>query len=156
MAIVRPARLEDVDEIIDLGELLHGESGYSRLPFDRDKVGALICGLISEVDGVVFVAESDGRIIGGIAGGITEYWFCSVRHAFDFSFFVHPDHRGGSAAFRLLCAFERWAKDAGAVEIDIGITTGIHEEKTQRFYEKMGFVQSGRLFGKILEVGHGS
>jgi len=150
--MIRVATLDDVDRISELGESLHSESSYSYLPYDIQKVRHLMAGLIGGGYGIVFVAEKDGEIIGGIAGGIAEFWFCNESHGFDYSFFVHPEHRGGSAAFRLLVAFESWCKRMGCKHIDIGITTGIHVEKTTRFYEKMGFEKSGQLFRKIIEV----
>jgi GNAT superfamily N-acetyltransferase len=148
--MIRLATLDDIETLVDLGELLHKESSYGYLPFDRLKVCALMAGLIEGGYGIVFVAEKNGKIIGGIAGGVTEFWFCNELHGFDYSFFVHPEHRGGSSAFRLLVAFESWVEGMGAKHMDIGITTGIHEDKTGRFYEKMGFVKSGQLYRKIL------
>lgn len=150
--MIRVATLDDIDMIVALGAELHSESSYGCLPFNAEKVKCLMCGLIEGGYGVVFVAEKGGKIIGGIAGGVTEFWFCDELHGFDYSFFVHPEHRGGSAAFRLLLAFESWCKSMGATQMDIGITTGIHVDKTTRFYEKMGFVKSGQLFGKALEA----
>ena len=149
--MIRVATLDDIETIVSLGERLHVESSYSYLPFNAMKVRYLMAGIIGGDNGVVFVAEKAGEIIGGIAGGVTEFWFCDELHGFDYSFFVHPEHRGGSAAFRLLLAFESWCKNMGAKQMDIGITTGIHVDKTTRFYEKMGFVKSGQLFRKALE-----
>jgi GNAT superfamily N-acetyltransferase len=124
--VIRVAELSDVDEVIELGSFLHEASVYSRLPFNKAKAGKTISGLIGNENGVVFVAESNGRIIGGIAGGVAEWWFCDVLHAYDYSFFVHPDHRGGRAAYRLLLAFQEWAKIKGCDDMEIGITTGLH------------------------------
>lgn len=153
--MIRPATVEDIPVIVELGSKLHIESSYRCHAFNKDKVAKLMESLIVGGEyGVVFVAEIDGEIIGGIAGGIDEWWFGDTLHAFDFSFFIAPEYRGGSAAFRLLLAFQEWAKIRGAVEIDIGISTGIHEDKTERFYEKMGYVKTGRTFGKKLEVSH--
>lgn len=154
--MIRVAEEKDIETIVEFGQKLHIESSYSKGSYVCDKVRALMAGLIGSEYGVVFVSEVGGRVVGGIAGGVTEHWFSNDLHAFDYSFYVLPDYRGGSSAFRLLLAFEEWARAKGAIEIDIGITTGIHEDKTQRFYEKMGFVQTGRLFGKTLEVDYGS
>ena len=152
--MIRVAEQKDIESLVEFGRLLHKESSYSNGSYVDDKVRDLMSGLIGSEYGAVFVSEIDGRVIGAFAGGITEHWFSNDLHAFDYSFYVLPDFRGGSSAYRLLLAFEMWARAKGALEIDIGITTGIQEEKTQRFYEKMGFVQTGRLFGKVLEVDH--
>lgn len=149
--MIRPATLEDIETIVEIGKVMHQESSYRDLPYDCEKVGALMGGLIDGNYGVVFVAENGGEIIGGIAGGVTQFWFCDESHGFDYCFFVHPEHRGGSAAFRLLLAFELWCKRMGAKYMDIGITTGVNIDKTTRFYEKMGFVSSGCFFRKTLE-----
>lgn len=145
--MIRPATVDDIETIVEIGKVMHGESSYSDLPFDCEKVHFLMAGLING-HGVVFVAEKGGNIIGGFAGGISEFWFCNSLHAFDYGLFILPEHRGGSAAIRLLSAFEHWAKAMGAVWCDIGITTGVHTEKTAGMYEKLGYHQSGVLFRK--------
>lgn len=145
--MIRTATLDDIPRILELGESLHQTSDFRRLPFDREKVETLISGLVSGV-GVVFVSEIDGIITGGIAGGLTEFWFCREKVAFDFSFFIHSDYRGGMSAPRLIIAFCEWAKLNGAREIHMGITTGIHVDATSRLYEKMGFSLSGPLYKK--------
>ena len=145
--MIRVATLDDIERIVEIGKVMHQESAYKDLPFDAEKVSHLMAGLIDGA-GVVFVAERAGHIIGGFAGGISEFWFCTSLHAFDFGLFILPEHRGGSAAIRLLAAFEHWAKDSGAVWCDVGITTGVHLEQSTRLYEKLGYNQSGILFRK--------
>ena len=150
---VRAATVRDLTALIDLGEMLHGSSAYSRFTFDRHKVADLLTSVIKG-SGVVFVSEREGQIVGGIAGGVTEFWFGHDVHGFDYSFFVHPDHRHGITAFRLLLAFQEWCRARGASEIRIGITTGIAIEQTTKFYEWCGFVRNGALFTK--ELSHGN
>jgi len=145
--MIRVATLNDIDTIVEIGNVMHLESSYRDLPFDCDKVKCLMAGLING-HGIVFVAEKGGSIIGGFAGGIADFWFNNVSHAFDYGLFILPDHRGGSAAIRLLSAFEHWAKSMGAVWCDVGITTGVHAEKTGKMYEKLGYHQSGLLYRK--------
>lgn len=145
--MIRTATHDDVPRILELGRLLHATSAYSALPFDEQKVGALMHSLIDGA-GVVFVSEVDGVVIGGLAGGVTEFWFCSEKIAFDFSFFIHPDYRGGMSAPRLISTFSDWAKRIGARELHMGITTGINTEAVARLYEKMGMTLVGPLFKK--------
>jgi GNAT superfamily N-acetyltransferase len=146
--MIRVATFDDIDTLISIGRVMHNESAYKVLSFNDDKVGALLAGLISEPNGVVFIAERAGVILGGFAGGISDFWFGNDSHAYDYGLFILPEHRGGSAAIRLLAAFESWAKDMGAVWCDVGITTGVHVEQTTRLYQKLGYNQSGVLFRK--------
>lgn len=143
--MIRVATTDDIPRILELGNLLHQTSSFSRHPFDEAKVDALMRNIMAGA-GVVYVAEIDGVVIGGIAGGITEFWFCNEKIGFDFSFFIHPDYRGGMSAPRLIVAFKEWARLNGAVEIHMGVTTGIHTEATGRLYEKMGFELAGPLY----------
>lgn len=144
--MIRTATVQDLPAMLDLGQLLHESSSYARYSFDRDKVAAVLMRAMKE--GGLFVATAKGLVVGGIAGGIAEFWFGRDVHGFDYSFFVHPEHRHGITAFKLLLAFEAWCKSRGATEIRIGITTGIDVESTTRFYEWHGYAKNGALFTK--------
>jgi len=150
--MIRPAKNSDIPAILTLGERLHQESVYAHISFDRVKVRALMESLIAG-GGVVFVTEKDGVIVGGLAGGITTHWFSEEKIAFDYSFFVAPEHRQGITAFRLLKAFSEWARIKGATEIRMGITTGINVEGTARFYRAAGFSDAGILLCKEVQRG---
>ena len=66
---IRTATLEDVPRLVELGAALHAESPrWSRIPFSPARAAETLTGLILHADGVVYVAERGGQIIGGIAG----------------------------------------------------------------------------------------
>lgn len=146
---IRPATKNDIPRICELGYALHAESSYSEIPFDVAKVAKTMEDIIDHL-GVIFVAERGDVIAGGIAGGVTEHWFSNERVAFDYSFFIHPEYRHGSAAARLMTAFFEWARLLGAKKVRMGITTGIHVERTAKLYRAMGFHEAGQLFQKEL------
>jgi GNAT superfamily N-acetyltransferase len=151
--MIRPATPHDLDEILALGRRLHQTSTYCDRSFDDEKVRALMASLI-DGHGVVFVGVVSGVIVGGIAGAVTEYWFGRHLHGFDFSFFIAEEHRSGSLAMKLLLALEAWCKARGAVEMRLGITTGINVEGTTRFYEYLGYRSTGPLFTKAIDHGN--
>jgi GNAT superfamily N-acetyltransferase len=143
--MIRPAKLSDVPRIVEVGAVLHHDSTYSAMQFNRAKVAALMESLING-QGVVFVAERDGVVVGGIAGGVTAHWFSDELTGFEYSFFVLPEARHGLIAMKLLLAMKAWCKAKGAKTLRIGITTGINVEGTARFYRHMGFHDAGNLF----------
>jgi len=143
--MIRPATLTDVLQIVEIGEALHEESTYRDIPYSSDKVIGLMRSLI-QGGGVVFVAEKDGQVVGGIAGGVTSHWFSDELTGFEYSFFVLPEHRHGLVAMKLLLAMKAWCTAKGAKTLRIGITTGINVEGTARFYRHMGFRDAGNLF----------
>lgn len=143
--MIAAAKLEDVIRIVDLGEMLHQESTYRDIPYSRQKVAALMTKLIAE-DGVVFVSKKDGVVVGGIAGGVTPYWFSDELVGYEYSFFLEPGSRHGISALKLINAFKAWCKARGAKRLRMGITTGINADGTARFYRMAGFSDAGALF----------
>lgn len=144
--MIRPATHDDIDRLVILGEEMHVESRFARLPLDVDKVKALFAHLIESPDGLLIVADKDGEVIGGFAGYVSEHYFARTKVAADFGLFISRQDRGGMTAARLLKAYATWAKERGAVMIQAGITTGVHVEESTRLYQALGFRQVGALF----------
>ncbi|MBA5203088.1 GNAT family N-acetyltransferase [Pectobacterium aroidearum] len=144
--MIRQATKEDIPELVLLGMRMHQESSYRKLSFDAEKCAALADQLIASTYGAVLVAEIDGQIIGWMAGGIAPFWFSHDRMAFEYGVFIDAEYRGGSAGYRLVKEFVRWAKEHGAVEIRMGITTGVHEERTGELYQRLGLQRTGLLY----------
>ncbi|WP_050465100.1 GNAT family N-acetyltransferase [Herbaspirillum autotrophicum] len=143
--MIRAATHADVERVVDLGQILHASSDFAPISYDRDKVSSLMHSLINGA-GVLFVAEREGVVIGGIAGAITTYWFSEEFVGFDYSFFLEPTQRNGFTALKLINAFKIWCKGRGATRLKMGITTGLNVEKISRFYLLAGFNYAGPLF----------
>lgn len=145
--MVRNATAGDIPALIELGTRMYLESRYSQnSPFDADKCAELARSLINSPAGCVLVAEKDDQVIGWLGGGIAEQWFSRQLMAFEYGLFIAPEYRGGSAGPRLARAFIGWAKDHGAALINMGITTGVHEDRTGELYSRLGLHRSGLLY----------
>ena len=142
--MIRPARHSDVPRLIELGTLLHATTSYSTMSFCPDKSAAFLHELING-QGVVFVAEVRGEVVGGMAGAVTDQWFSNDLIAYDYSLFVEPTKRNGVIAIRLIQSFKEWAKIKGAKQIYMGIGTGVSVEGTTRLYESQGLRNIGPL-----------
>ena len=137
---IRPATMDDLPRIIELGELLHKESPrWARLTFSRVRAADFISRLILSEWGCVFVAEVDGVVVGGIAGTALPHWSSDDILAQEASFFMLPEARGSMAAVRLISALTAWAKMRGAVWLHAGTSTGLDPERTAGLYERLGF-----------------
>jgi len=143
--MIEVGKIEDVDRMVELGALMHAESDYRSIPYDRYKVSALLRRLMTQ-DGVVFVVRQGGEIVGGIAGGVTEYWFSEEKVGYEHALFMRPDTRNGIMAIRLIKALKAWCKLQGAKELRMGITTGVHVEATARLYRSQGAKDAGLFF----------
>lgn len=154
-AMIRAATYSDIPRLVQLGAMLHEASSYAAMQFDYAKVSDFLAALIAHQNGgVVFVAERDGNVIGGFAGAVAPHWFSQDKVAFDYSIFLEPGKRHGITATKLVMAFVEYAKQMGAVQINLGITTDINVEATARFYESLGLRQSGVLFSMGVKHGH--
>ena len=142
--MIRPAKHSDVSRLIELGTLLHATTSYSTMNFCPDKSATFLHELING-QGVVFVAEVRGEVVGGMAGAVTDQWFSNDLIAYDYSLFVEPSKRNGVIAVRLIQTFKEWAKLKGAKQIYMGIGTGVSVEGTARLYESQGLRNIGPL-----------
>jgi GNAT superfamily N-acetyltransferase len=139
---IRVATLDDLPRILELGEQLHRESPrWSRLSFSRAKAEQFLTHLIQEPNGVVFVADQQGVVVGGIAGMAAPHWSSDDIVAQEVSFFMAPEARGNIVAVRLICALRAWAELRGAKWLHAGTSTGIDPERTARLYEALGFAR---------------
>lgn len=145
--MIRPATIDDVPAILELGGRMHLESRFRALEFDLAKVAGVFTSLIDGA-GLVLVAESKGQIVGGIAAVVIEHWFSTAKVAQDFALFIAPEHRGTMLAVRLLSRYEQWALEQGAIAVEMGINTGVHVEQTAKLFALRGFKQAAVLMAK--------
>lgn len=146
--MIRPATLSDLPALMDLAHLMHTESRFAPLPISEARTADTLARLMESEDGAVLVLEEGGRIVGGVVGAVTDHWSLGIRVAGELAVFLAPDARRGRAAVSIVQAFERWAESRGASSIDMGITTGVHTERTGQLYERMGFSFKGMTYTK--------
>ncbi len=144
--MIRPATTTDLLPLVDLGERMHAESPrFSRLTFSRARLGATLSGLLDNPLGFLWVAEFEGKVIGGMAGLISQHWASEDKVATDLALFIDERKRGGMATARLVGEYKRWASKRGAVIVQVGVTTGVQTEQTARLYERLGLARCGLI-----------
>lgn len=143
--MIRPATHSDIPRILELGTIMHATTNYSGLRYDQERAGQFIAGLISG-GGVVFLAEIDGVVVGGIAGALGQQWFNDDLYAFEIALFVEPSRRHGLTAIKLLRAFIKWGQLRGAKHIEAGVTTGQGVDGITRLYQSLGFKSEHPMF----------
>jgi RimJ/RimL family protein N-acetyltransferase len=150
---IRFATLEDIHTIIDLGRIYHEESRFKHYGFDPDKVASNLRGLIEDKSGArcFFVADdANKRPYAGLIGCIESYFFSNEPVAQTIIFWVHPEHRGGPAALKLVTAFKKWAEKRNAFELAIAVTSAVHIDTSDRFFKKLGFQLTGGNYSLAL------
>lgn len=141
---LRFATPDDMPDIVGLGRIMHEESSFAPMNFDSDRVKETIGDLMEKNQFVVVAEDINGEIVGGLAGFVEQSWFGNDDVANDLALFIHPDHRGGFLAARLVKVFVKWAKLAGAKQIRPGVISGC--ELAEKLYERIGFKRCGSTF----------
>ena len=139
---IREYELEDVKEMVELGELMHKEGAYNFLPYAKSKLYELGKKFKQTDYGNAWIAiNEENKIIGMYVAFITEYFFCYEKIAQDFLLYVHPDYRDKypRVSFKLVKKAEAWAKERGAREFCPASSMAIASDKVEKLYNFMKF-----------------
>jgi GNAT superfamily N-acetyltransferase len=153
MMIVREVRPDDAKEVMKVGKKLHMESPFhSRYKWDKGNAFRFIRDLSSSDDSCMYICTNgSGEITGMVGGQIHSMYYTNDKYASEAIFYVLPEHRGGRSAILLLKEFEKWAKKHNVKDMEFGVVTAIHPEKTDRFFKKYGFEYLGANFYKEIK-----
>lgn len=147
----REATLNDLESLLELAEAMHAESRYAkRYPFNVEIVAKMLRMAMAEPAWCLWVVERDDQVIAAFMGAVTSQWFSSAKVAQDLALFVRKEDRGSMIGPALIARFARWAKEQGAVDVEIGVNTGISTERTGRLLQARGFNPVGHLYSKEL------
>ena len=138
LVIVR-ATQEHFEELGAWIERMVAESVFAFAPPSRKKIQALM----DYPRGAAFLAYKDGQCIGFVGAVISQFFFSEYERANDVGFYILPEHRGGSTAFKLLKTIENWAKENGAKELFMGHSVGGKIEEMKKFYIHNGYKIGG-------------
>ena len=145
---------QEIAKLIELGKDMWAESNfYATGEFDEVAVIAFSSYLYTNDDVLVLAvkATEDGGPVGMLVGQKVPYFFAPSKFmAVDHIVYVAPEHRGSSAAVRLLRGFVEWAEAKDVLELRLGVSTGVNPERTGKLYEKLGFANIGGIFTKRL------
>lgn len=145
---VRFATNADLAALLAVARRFHEESRFRIYPFNADKVRqAMEQTLATPAAGCILLAEhGSAAVVGFLAAFVAEPRFTDVLVAQDHGFYVLPEHRGGSAALKLMLAFRRWAENRQAVEMCINQNVAIDQARFNRFMRHLGFACCGSNF----------
>lgn len=139
--------VESGTEIIKLGYDLHQESKYRATPYNEDRCWAVLNA--TQNNDKFFIAYDD-KFRGFLILQATAHYFSGELWTADLAFYVAPEFRGTSLGVKLLKAGEEWSKKIGATEMTIFHNTGIRIDKSESFFNRIGYTTAGYIFTKDL------
>jgi len=137
---IRPMQPKDLPAVLEMARCMHQESVYRRFDYDENKMGRLLYNYISNPKtSFSCVGTSKDTLNGVFLGSIGEHYFGTDLIASDTLWYVSPQSRGSRVGLQLLRAFESWAKERGAAEIYVGVSSGLSADKTGTMLRKLGY-----------------
>lgn len=147
---IRVATINDIPTLVQFGHAFMQESPhYQQRSYDLKKAEKHFKKVL--VTGALFIAEQNGVICGGFAGGTGKDWFNNEKIAFDYVMYVKPEYRKTRAAYLLVQAFLNWAQIIGADRVQCGTTTGVESRGCIRLYEHFGLSEYGTVLSMELK-----
>lgn len=141
-AIIRPARAEDLGEVVEQTWAVAAEGRWTgiEVPFDRAARRSLLDGLSSGVSSTVLVADTSA--VGG--AGLVGYISIDVASygVADIGMLVIVGWRGLGIGAAMLDAGIEWATGAGAHKMALEVWP--HNSAALELYRRAGFVEEGR------------
>ena len=105
--MIRQANKFDIKVIIELLKQYRETAPLDVLKNadDEEYITQLLSGLLAG-SGIIFLAEKDDLVIGMlIAAIIPNIWNPKARQCSEVAYWVNPEYRGGTAAYRLIAAY---------------------------------------------------
>lgn len=149
--IIREATPDDCQAVAQLGAQFVGRLKMPRVnTTNATKLEASFQAVYANPDGVVLVSEADGQVVGFLVGMAVPLWFDALDwSAVELAWWLDPAHRGGSAAARLVKAFEQWAADRGIARV---VLSDVEFEDAAQpagaLIERLGYTMTERAFVK--------
>ena len=141
--MIRQAQAEDFFDILELGREFVKAFPYE-VTYDDRVTGQTIFAVME--NGVIFVIEEDGIVVGMLGGLINQFFFSEEKYAAELIWYVRPEYRGSVSAKKLPLMFEAWAKDQGAKHICMASL----DKTLDKFYARLGYTLSEQSFHKSL------
>lgn len=143
---IRLASASDESALLAMGRAMHAESRFAHYPLHEDKLKQVVAVALQEPKGhCILIAESSSTGPVGMLGGyVLPLFFTDALIAQDKFFYVLTEHRGSSAAVKLLMAFERWAGNRQVSEININMSVDIDTARFDRFMQHAGYRACGQ------------
>jgi len=149
--VYRHMEAADIPVMIELGAEMHEESAFSRLDYDKEKCFDLGIRYLSNPEKYFSYCAYEGdELVGMFMGYLSPYYFGNDLLANDILWYVKKERRGSMMGLRLLKAFRVWAKERGASEVCIGVSTAVDVDRTHELLSRMGFKHVGGTFKEAL------
>jgi ribosomal protein S18 acetylase RimI-like enzyme len=132
----------DLADVFRIAKAFHQDSAYRDQPLSLDKIDALFVSTMTRDDhfAILAVDAVTDRMQGYLLGVCHEHYFNHERTVSDLGFYIMEDYRSMQIVRKMLQMLESWAfGQMKAVDISLGVSSGIADKLIVRLYERMGY-----------------
>jgi len=151
--MIRNATPLDALRVLSLAEAYVNEAGeYAGLSYDSElAIGNMLSAIQDDRHLFILSVNTKGEVIGMLwAVCVAALPWSPSKVAMDQIVYLLPEYRGTRYGLELLLSYDRWAEENDAAEIRLSIASGLHENKTGKLYEKLGYSYLGSQYRRKL------
>lgn len=154
---IRLAQASDEAALLHMARCMHQESRFANYRLQEDKLKTVVADTLKDTQGrcLLLACSPSSGVVGMLGGYVLPLFFTEALIAQDQFFYVLSQHRGSSAAMKLLLAFERWAVNRQVAEININMSVAIDMARFDRFMGRAGYMPCGTNHFKRIGQGGG-
>ena len=138
---IRSARLDDSSAIA----CLMSQLGY---PTSSDEMKERLTAILSDSDYMTFVAEYGKEVVGIIGVGVNRYYEKNGTYGRLLALVVDEKWKGYGIGTSLVSEAEHWLRERAVSSIVVN--SGKQRKDAHRFYERLGYKETGLRFAKSL------
>lgn len=141
MLDIKIATMSHYFDVYDMVLRFAANSPYTDYQVDESKVADLVLAYLESPgsDRICFVVEHEGRAVGMLAAQTSEILFSRMKIAAETVWWMEPEFRNSTIPFKLLEAYEFWAKRVGCSIAQLSTVETAHAARVQPLYERKGY-----------------
>ena len=144
---IETATAADLDALVALGREFRALVYAHLLPENPAQLRAFAGSLIASETATILVVRDEDRLLGMLGLTLFTHPLSGLLTVAELFWYVRPEARG-SLGLRLLKAGERWARDRGAVRLQVVAPT----VEAEQLYQRLGFHPVERSYEKSLDA----
>lgn len=149
--MIRQAIQDDKERVMNLGWLMWKQSTvYEKFGWSWDKVSNMFDRYCQQPEKLMLVVEKDDNITGMLLANTHSQFYTNAKVASQQLFFIHPLHRGGSSALRLMKKFESFGRHNDCDVLNFSQSVQGVDDRWDKFCKNLGYTHVGNTYFKDL------
>lgn len=149
--MIRQAEHSDKEKVMQLGWNMWSESTvYANYGWDWSRAGNMFDRYCQRPEKLMLVYEVDDEIVGMLLANVHGQFYTDIKVASQQLFYIHPLHRGGSAALRLMKKFESFGRYYECSVLNFSQSVQGVDDRWHKFCENLGYRHVGNTYFKDL------